>query len=907
MKFTPKGPGRYPCEILLQSSHDIRVYNVECVVNVDGVEAQLDFVTPAYQAVTQDIPISNQTQQDWKVEAHLEGDGFFGPPLIYVQAGETTQYPLMFKPAFECTATGKLTLQNKTDGTEHVFGLKGVGKRPLALDHIKIGCQVRQITQKVLTIPNFTQARLTCKVASDLPMVVGDPTLTVKPGQSASYLLNLCPWKQGTYTGVISFVAEDGKQQPQHNNSEDEAYGKQAFQTLTAETLQTTDAPNAGMSRKKYTVWFSMEIHCFPALPEKTINVECAVQKSVAVEISITNPTYEILHLDVLLKGAGLTGDRSLSLKPKETLQYVAKYTPTITGKTNGSIVFQSDVLSEFWYELKLNAEKPAPLSLPEVQCELGKWTRQFIPLVNPTEETLELEAVNSNPENFSVVINPKMPLIVAPFSSTEVPVQFCPSALGGANHKATITFRCPQLNEWIFYLFGKGLIPKPMEPVSISTCVGSHSSVIVPFKNHTDKHICVDVLLTDQEQTMHRLSDSILRHSINKESAFCLLLKQKQGILLPPKEKLDIPVIFAPENMKLYEALLVVHVVMEDGTSWSCDNFDEQNSELSSISRADDGGIHGIRWIYPIHGIPEALPSKLEPAVISCQARNRVEERLEVLLTGAVPGSTAVPTVSTRVITTKNKRSGSCIQDEVQVTDGHSAAEEFHYEIQYKSAKVKAQVEPCLALSLVRKERGAHTGIVTLTFSVVYAPYKPVRHSVMLVVQCAMGGIWKFPIQLVATEPKVDDIINIEAAGLNKESVVAFRLTSQTRYPAPFTAYFLPGSDPKFSVAPQAGELLPSGTAGTLITVGFRPSMYSKKLKATLVIQTADMQWMYEIHGLLPQYTPPVDVSAKTCTRMYLQPATVRQRNFVRENLKPTTTAASSPIKGAPLVIRIK
>uniref|UniRef100_H2ZY45 CFA47 protein n=1 Tax=Latimeria chalumnae TaxID=7897 RepID=H2ZY45_LATCH len=163
MKFTPKGPGRYPCEILLQSSHDIRVYNVECVVNVDGVEAQLDFVTPAYQAVTQDIPISNQTQQDWKVEAHLEGDGFFGPPLIYVQAGETTQYPLMFKPAFECTATGKLTLQNKTDGTEHVFGLKGVGKRPLALDHIKIGCQVRQITQKVLTIPNFTQARLTCK------------------------------------------------------------------------------------------------------------------------------------------------------------------------------------------------------------------------------------------------------------------------------------------------------------------------------------------------------------------------------------------------------------------------------------------------------------------------------------------------------------------------------------------------------------------------------------------------------------------------------------------------------------------------------------------------------------------------------------------------------------------------
>lgn len=51
-----------------------------------------------------------------------------------------------------------------------------------------------------------------------------------------------------------------------------------------------------------------------------------------------------------------------------------------------------------------------------------------------------------------------------------------------------------------------------------------------------------------------------------------------------------------------------------------------------------------------------------------------------------------------------------------------------------------------------------------------------------MLVVQCVTGGIWKFPILFVATEPEVDDVINIEAAGLNKESVVKFKLTSQTR-----------------------------------------------------------------------------------------------------------------------------
>lgn len=50
------------------------------------------------------------------------------------------------------------------------------------------------------------------------------------------------------------------------------------------------------------------------------------------------------------------------------------------------------------------------------------------------------------------------------------------------------------------------------------------------------------------------------------------------------------------------------------------------------------------------------------------------------------------------------------------------------------------------------------------------------------MVVQCNTGGIWKFPVLFVATEPEVDDVINIEAVGLNTESLISFRLTSQTR-----------------------------------------------------------------------------------------------------------------------------
>jgi len=48
--------------------------------------------------------------------------------------------------------------------------------------------------------------------------------------------------------------------------------------------------------------------------------------------------------------------------------------------------------------------------------------------------------------------------------------------------------------------------------------------------------------------------------------------------------------------------------------------------------------------------------------------------------------------------------------------------------------------------------------------------------------ISAASGGVWRFPLRVLATEPEVDDTITIESVGLNKESVVGFRMTSQMR-----------------------------------------------------------------------------------------------------------------------------
>ena len=46
----------------------------------------------------------NHTRQDWQMVAAVDGEGFYGPPVIVAKACMTSYYPLMFRPsAEECT------------------------------------------------------------------------------------------------------------------------------------------------------------------------------------------------------------------------------------------------------------------------------------------------------------------------------------------------------------------------------------------------------------------------------------------------------------------------------------------------------------------------------------------------------------------------------------------------------------------------------------------------------------------------------------------------------------------------------------------------------------------------------------------------------------------------------------
>ncbi|XP_033472251.2 cilia- and flagella-associated protein 47-like [Epinephelus lanceolatus] len=837
LRFQADTVGQFTCQVVLRSWCDTRVYVLEALVTSQGGSVHLDFCSPAHRSVTQDIPLHNKTHQDWKMQAEVYGEGFSGPPVLNVPAGTRACYPLTFHPSALCIVTGKLSLHNDCDGAEHVFTFRGVGERPLPVDHVVLHCSVGQTMHTQIDVPNYGQKKLTLKVVTDLPDVSGPPSLEMEPGHNAPYTFAVSSWKRGKQTGCLSFIEIDAMQEADEHK---------------------------GNLLGCYEVHFSLEIICEPAVPIKVIDVQCAAQSSVAIEIPVRNPRGELLILDVYLEGDDLNGANWVSVPPGGTLAYKVMFSPGRVGKSTGSVVFQSELVGEFWYQLELYALPPPVIMLPQACCQLGKWTSLTIPVVNPTAEPVELIVANSNPRNYTLEMESGSILIIEPHSSTQLGVRFSPSSIGEGNHTAKITFKCPQFQEWCVLLSGCGLIPESEEPLSISSLIGSSASITIPFTNPTELVVVLSISLTDEDPN----GAPNCRQVPSDNKVFSIPLSHTEGLKISEGASFDVPVVFTPNSVELQQAWLCI-------TMKPC-STPGNNNTFSTNNLRSKQELSTICWIYPIRGIPMEVPVENSPlGVVHCEAGCQLERKVDVLLTGCVPGNQD-----------RKGHKGSWVMEE-----------DFLCTVRSDSETERSEVEDCLSAAAEAVRRDPETGIITLTVNLVYTPLRPYRCSAVLAVQCEPGRIWEFPITLIATEPQVDDVILTEATELGKTSAVGFRLTSTTRRPEPFTAAFLPGSSNEFTVTPAAGMLPPVGSIGALITVSFTPTTYNKH-RARLTIQAADMKWTYEVRGKTTRDSPPICTTSINGSSSVPRSTNERQRNFVARNLRLPALANSSPLK---------
>ena len=182
----------------------------------------------------------------------------------------------------------------------------------------------------------------------------------------------------------------------------------------------------------------------------------------------------------------------------------------------------------------------------------------------------------------------------------------------------------------------------------------------------------------------------------------------------------------------------------------------------------------------------------------------------------------------------------------------------DFGYVLNIHEEKYKSLINKCLNINFdekVMKENKKPDK--KLPLDIKFYPLRPFKTDVEFILRKKSGGQWIYNIILEATEPDPDDIIHIKAS-LGKEFFVAFKLQNIFTKNAKFIAYFSHDSSSEFSVSPREGVLDQNGREGTQFVVCYLPIEYGKIKIGKLIIETDEVEWVFEVRGTHLEYKPP-------------------------------------------------
>ncbi|CAL8089586.1 unnamed protein product [Calicophoron daubneyi] len=535
--------------------------------------------------------------------------------------------------------------------------------------------------------------------------------------------------------------------------------------------------------------------------------------------------------------------------------------------------------------------------------------------------------------------------LVLRPKSTIRLGLKFTPCYLGEKEHEGKIRFTCEKLSEWIFILHGRGLPPQPREPISTYVAIGSASILILPLTNPLHHPVVMDIYLTpisysglfkrmenarkiaidetngsfgsclsghldlDSHQASFIKSPKTSIDNRSSGQAFQLLLKHNRNIHLASKMSFDIPISFAPMEMREYEAICCVVMRRHD-------------DEIISSNEDDPTE---IRWLMPIKGIPEATstitfppqlavstgkemahyssisPGRLFP-LITGVARSVMKYQIELNLSSSLPPTMRTSTISAsmlpedrpseiRIRPASSSSSWSVLSErsaaKASPTNliGTSAAwsQLEHGVVTWKLEPVVPEEEREIAefidldnllsssinIHIVDIKRSEKHGSIELVLGVIFTPPRPFKCSAELTVRSEFGAIWRFALNIEAKDPPVDDVIFMPIQRLGHPVKARLVLTSQSTEPEPFVAFLYPNNQTSFSICPKLGVLpgklesdddkrKDSTSLPPVLTVTFKPTSYGKPKRARLIVQTSTMEWHYQLIGDLPPYVPP-------------------------------------------------
>eukprot|EP01034_Spumella_vulgaris_P029495 gene29495-36557_t len=345
---------------------DIRVIDITAKVDVPDAKMVLEF------------------KEDRSRHPHHErvAEGL-EPKTLLVPKGSSspTMLEIIFIGSFSGTFEGNLQLRNPDGNDVFDYTLIGTAEDPLSEDNLAFQCKARERKTCSIRLEQIPRPQPSgnnkgstgvrsetqrLEVESDLPYVTSAETVEVGL-MGATYNFVVQSPMGGVFTGSMTF----------------------------------RDVETGAI------MWYTISIEVTAPAEEKTITVEATVRQAVVVDITLNNPTDDILLFDVFVYGEGLLGDTVFELAPRNSRDsndtYELIYSPLLTGNFTGRISFNNDRVGELWYKLNLVALPATPIVLETVEAMLGTSKSVSAPLDNPLAESVVFSVKIEDSEHFYV------------------------------------------------------------------------------------------------------------------------------------------------------------------------------------------------------------------------------------------------------------------------------------------------------------------------------------------------------------------------------------------------------------------------------------------------------------------------------------------------------------------------
>lgn len=620
-------------------------------------------------------------------------------------------------------------------------------------------------------------------------------------------------------------------------------------------------------------------------LSEGTIEISCKVREKISKSIKIANKTpYEIFYRVETDLTDTISGAPNFSVKANSVYEYVIKCRPLL-GKTYfGKIIFHNESNKTYlWYTINLKAVSQYNLKKLELKCQIRKTIFTEFEVENPLNIPVTF-AVEYSGE----YLNGDKEFLVPAKSIEKYKLFFFPLRVDKFDGKIHIYSEL--VGEMLCEI---KMISEPAPRINIPVIkaeLGKFAEATVFLENPIKEQI--DVLSFTKNKNVFEVAEKIIipANSVREVSIRyipSMLDTEENGIIKFDSSigSWEVKIVGKGVPPSPMNKSIVNCVVggMVSGNIYFKNPFNEKTSftvELSSFQFMDNFKLitnnnskkdksykitldalsryiipyifnpskltkfnceiiiyasKGLYWIYPIEGITE-VRYKGSPFLFKTKSKKNLETTNYFDLEG--------------------------------INEIDAFKDRFETKLDVKDEKYSALVNKCFTVEL--GDIKIDNGLIKLEVNTKFFPLRPFKVDCNILINKKSGGQWVFPCIMEALNCDPDDVLNIQAA-LNKTTEISFKLTNYFIKTADFIAYYTHNSSSEFNVIPKEGILDQSGRDGTQFIVTYSPIEYGKVKIANLIIETDEVQWLFEIRGSHTDYKVPeikmADINKQTAS----------------------------------------